>query len=203
MLTRVVVADERAEAPALSPRYQAGEEGEVAIGSDAASLHRKRDHLLALATHPDHWCEPGDTVSFEPPPPESLPLLFKPGSGLAGEVDLSVRRYLKKRRLTLVGGIRSEAALNELRERFAPAEIRWLDAEPGSRLNLDPLTGLNAGSDVVYCLTGHIGHETSIKAKQCCRSRGLELRKVAKASEVSADLCRRHGGRAGSEDSSA
>jgi hypothetical protein len=92
-----------------------------------------------------------------------------------------------------VGGVPSEQVEAELNERFAPKEIRWLGSEPGSRLNLDALDGLQFRVDVVYCVAGHIGHDGSVKAKKCCRKRGLELRKVGDAKQIADDLCRRHG----------
>jgi len=104
-----------------------------------------------------------------------------------------VRKFLRERRLTIVGGVRNEQVLNDLNVRFTPKEVRWLDAEPGTRLNLDGLTGLRARVDVVYCVTGHIGHDGSTKARQCCRKRGIEIRKVEKPREILEDLRRRHG----------
>jgi hypothetical protein len=92
-----------------------------------------------------------------------------------------------------VGGVLSDNVVENLKERFTPKEIRWFDAEPGSQLNLDGLLGLQSRVDVVYCVTGHIGHDESIKAKQCCRKRGVEIRKVEKAGEIADDLCQRYG----------
>lgn len=176
--------------PALVPKYQAHEMGEAAIGTDAAALHETG--LLGLASAEEHWVEPSESVFFEPPPPVSLQLLFEPGGALGGESDAAVRRFLRQRRLTIVGGIADDRILSELQDRFCPKELRWFGAEPGSRLNLDGLLGLQARADVVYCITGHIGHDGSIKAKQCCKKRGVEMRKVANANDIAEDLCRRH-----------
>jgi hypothetical protein len=191
MLGQALGGDTQDPPPSLTPRYLGHDEGEAAIGSDAAALHQLR--LLALATAEAHWEKPEKIVVFNPPPPESLSLLFEPSQQVSGEVDHAVHRFLKKRRITVVGGIRSDNVVAELNDRFTPQEIRWFDTEPGSRLNLDGLLGLQSRVDVVYCVTGHIGHDESIKAKKCCRKRGVEIRKVEKASEIADDLCRRHG----------
>lgn len=192
MLSQVLSAELNSPTPTLTPRYLAHEQGEAAIGADAAALHDSP--LLGLATAKEHWQEDSERVVFEPPPPHSLGLLFEPGRQLAEEIDGAVSRFLRTRRLTIVGGIQNDQIVGDLSKRFAPKEVRWLDAEPGSRLNLDGLTGLQARVDIVYCVAGHIGHDGSIKAKQCCRKRGVELRKVSKASEIAEDLRRRHGG---------
>src|SRR4029077_10231180 len=141
----------------------------------------------------EHWVASSDSVNLDPPPPECVSLLFEPKAPLKEESERAVRAYFKRRRLTIVGGIPNDALVKELEERFQPKEIRWLGAEPGSKPNLDSLFGLQARVDVVYCVTGHIGHDGSNKAKQCCGKRGIELRKVSKSSQISDDLCRRHG----------
>jgi hypothetical protein len=188
LLKQVAAADIQPPAPRLSPNHRAQEES---IGADVAALHSSP--ILGLATAEEYWAEVSDSVTFDPPPPESLELLFEPGAKVAGEEDLAVRRFLKERRLTIVGGIRNERVLNDLATRFSPREVQWLDAEPGTRLNLDGLTGLHARNDVVYCVAGHIGHDGSIKARQCCRKRGIEIRKVERPKEILEDLRRRHG----------
>jgi hypothetical protein len=190
LLKQVAAAETRHPPPRLSPRHQP-DGGEEAIGMDAAALHESP--ILGLATAKEHWDSVAESVMFEPPPPESLTLLFEPGASLPDEEDLAVRRFLKDRRVTIVGGVRDEQVLNDLTTRFQPKEVRWFGAEPGPRLNLDGLTGLHARFDVVYCVTGHIGHEGSIKAKKCCRKRGIEMRKVSKAGEIVNDLLCHHG----------
>lgn len=191
MLGQALAAEIKDPPPSLTPQYQANQEGEAAIGADLAALHQSA--LLGLATAREHWAVSSDCVQLDPPPPECVPLIFDPLAPLQEESERAVKTYFKKRRLTIVGGIPNDALIDELKGRFQPREIRWLGAEPGSNLNLDSLSGLQARIDVVYCITGHIGHDGSTKAKQCCSKRGIELRKVSKSSEIADDLCRRHG----------
>lgn len=167
--------------------------GEQAISLDAFVLHR--DELYGLATACEHWSEQVDTLRFEPPPPESLELFFKPGNRTPQEVDRSVARYFSGRRLTIVGGVPADRILNEIENRFGihRRDIRWIGSEPGARLNLSSLDGLRARVDVVYCITGHIGHDGSTKAKKCCGKRGVRMRKVHDSGDIVDDLCARHG----------
>lgn len=191
MLGQALAAEIKGPSPRLTPRYQANDEGEAAISADIAALHDSP--LIGLATAREHWGAESDTIKLDPPPPASVYLLLEPEERLAVEIDQGVKLFLEKRRLTIVGGVPNEQVVEGLNRRFGPKEIRWLGAEPGSRLNVDPLAGLQARTDVVYCVTSHIGHDGSTRAKQCCGKRGVELRKVSKASDIADDLCRRHG----------
>ncbi len=196
MLHRVSVAEEsnyEFTPPSLSPSYRAHPMGERAIGSDAVALHQSG--LCGMATDTEHWEEEVNTLRFDPPPPESLELLFEPGSRTAEEADRSVAGYLADRRLTIVGGVPAEQVYVQLEHRFEVGRksIRWIGAEPGARLNLNALDGLQARSDIVYCVTGRIGHDGSTKAKKCCRKRGLKLREVERGNDIVDDLYQRHG----------
>lgn len=178
--------------PKLKPGYLPHAAGARTIGSDAAKLHHD-EGLIGVATDPTHWEESCEKVGFSPPPPSYLSLLFEPLGLLPQEEDRAVAEHLQHRRVTIIGGIQSDQLFKELQARFEPKEIRWFGSEPGSRLNLDGLEGLQARVDVVYCITSHIGHDGSIKARKCCRKRGVELRTVVNPKEIATDLCRRHG----------
>lgn len=191
MLGQALAAEKIDNVPTLSPRYVPGDEGEAAIGSDAASLHQTP--LLGLATAEEHWEEVSDRIAFCPPPPELLHLLFHPGAKVDTERDNAVRALLGEKRITIVGGIYNDRLHDELMQQFQPKAIRWLPAERGTRLNLDALDGLQARSDIVYCVTGHIAHAGSTKAQQRCRKRGVEMRKVPNAGDIPEDLRRRYG----------
>lgn len=193
ILGQALVADVEPPAATLSPDYGVSEEAANAIALDAAALHTQG--LVALATAEGHWSQAGPAVRLIPPPPAELELLFTPKGRLAGDTDRAVARHLRTRRVTIVGGVPSGRIRADLANRFSPAQIRWYGSEPGSNLNLDPLEGLDARVDIVYCVTGHIGHAGSIKADKCCHRRGVRLRKVERASEIIPDLRNRHGRR--------
>ena len=142
----------------VRPAYLGPSGGDEAISQDAEVLHTRG--LIGLATLEIHWAEPADAVSFDPPPPASLPFAIEPHQRLPGEVDHAVATHLQGRRITIVGGEPSQSALATLVEQFdlSSPQLRWIGSEKGQRLNLDPLDGLQAGVDIVYCITGHIGH---------------------------------------------
>lgn len=197
MLKQVAVPSEDVKPPnpppSLMPPYRAHPMGEMAISVDAFALYR--DELYGVATDIEHWGEQVNTLRFEPPPPESLEMFFKPGGRTLQEIDRSVEQYLSGRRLTIVGGIPADRILAEIENRFGidRCDIRWIGSEPGARLNLSSLDGLRARVDVVYCITGHIGHDGSTKAKKCCRKRGIRMRKINDGNDILDDLCARHG----------
>jgi hypothetical protein len=186
--------DEPEKTPILDPNYRLDAAAALAIAHDAVRYY---DHgLVGLATDTAHWDREADELRFEPPPPESIALLFTPNRRLPQERERAVTRYLRDRRITIVGGEPSPHIVAALSERFAipQRKIRWVGCNPGERLNLDSLDGLQASVDVVYCVTGHIGHAGSTKARKRCRKRGTQLREVEHANDIAEDLVKRHGG---------
>jgi hypothetical protein len=170
--------------PSITPKHRDGELPEEAIAYDAASL--ASDDLLGLATDESHWRPAGDVLIFNPPPPDSLPLVFDPNAELEVEMDRAVAAGLRGRRITIVGGVYRAKTVSDLCKRYSLAEtsVRWLPSEPGSHITLDALDGLSADRDVVYCVTGHISHAESISAKKRCRKRGIKAHAVEDSPEI-------------------
>jgi hypothetical protein len=179
--------------PTFDPTYTGGDDAAVAIGWDAIGLHRRG--LLGIATSSANWSREASSISFDPPPPQRVDLALEPKQTMPAEIDIAVTQYLRHRRLTIVGGIPSQHIINEICGRFgvSRSKIEWIGSEPGTRPNLAPLDGLQAKVDVVYLVTGHIGHDGSTKAKQCCRKRGTLIREIRHGNDLAADLCQRHG----------
>lgn len=182
-----------ADTPSLDPDYVADDDAGVAISWDAVGLHRRG--LLGIATSGANWSRPVSSVSFDPPPPQQVDLAFQPKQEMPAEIDIAVTRYLSRRRLTIVGGIPSQHIIDQIRTRFgvSSSKIEWIGSEPGARMNLAPLEGLQAKIDVVYVVTGHIGHDGSSKARKCCRKRGMQAREIEHGNDLVIDLCQRHG----------
>lgn len=179
--------------PTLSPRHQGGELVEEAIGHDAA--HLASPDLVAIATSAGHWVPPAEVVAFDPPPPDTLPLVFEPTDRLDVEIDIAVAAALGGRRLTIVGGVLDDRLISALCTRFdLPAErVRWFESQPGSRVNLKPLDGLQPDRDVVFCVVGHIGHPESTKVDNVCSKRGIESQHVADSRDIIGRLRDRYG----------
>jgi hypothetical protein len=195
LLSKVLTSDAARPVPppAIQPEHQRYSPAGAAIATDAAML--RKETLLGLASAPDHWPEGSEAVSFDPSPPKPLDLLFDACATTPAEVDHNVGFYLSKRRLTIVGGVHSDNLIARLNEHFLleVGAIRWFQCEPGKGHNLDPLDGLQARVDVVYCVTGHIAHDGRDKARSWCEKRGIELRYVERPNQILDDLRRRHG----------
>lgn len=197
ILQQVLSRDDESEVasiPTMTPSYRRDPAAAEAIAKDAVELHR--EDLIGLATHPGHWASDATEVTFDPPPPDHLPFLGTPGQRLALERDLGVATYLAERRITILGGEPSPYVLKKISKRFKvpEREIRWVGCDSGERINLDCLNGIRAQVDVVYCVTGHISHSGSSKARKQCVKRGCQLREVEHGSDIPDDLARRHGG---------
>lgn len=187
-------ASEPESVPAMTPSYRLDPVAANAIARDAVGLHR--EGVIGVATHSSYWDADAAVVTFDPPPPDHLPLISRPRQRLATERDLDVATYLAKRRITILGGEPSPHVLKKISNRFkiSQREIRWVGCDSGERINLDCLDGIQAQVDVVYCVTGHISHAGSNKARKQCVKRGCQLREVEHGSDIPDDLARRHGG---------
>jgi hypothetical protein len=179
--------------PTLRPAYVADRRAAPAIGCDAANL--EDEGLIGLATSAEHWSEPANAIAVAPPPPAELFVALVPKQQLACERNAAVASHLCNKRLTIIGGLRDPALLEAWCERFQidVDQVRWLEAEKGHRLSLEALNGLRATVDIVYCVTGRIGHAGSTSARKKCVKRGIEMRCIAQANAVADDLVDRHG----------
>ena len=179
--------------PTLSPHHTRGDLVEEAIGHDAAAL--ASPELIALATSDDFWSPPQTSVTFDPPPPDQLPLSFDPSARLQPEVDVTVSEFLVGRRVTIIGGTANDHFLADLGDVFdlVNSDVRWIASEPGKGVKLDFLEGLRPDRDVVFCVVGHIGHPESIKVEQACTRRGVPLHSVDDLRDIIERLRARYG----------
>jgi hypothetical protein len=170
--------------PSLRPRHIAGGLVEEAIALDAAMLHDAP--LRAIASSHAHWAEASDTVAFNPPPPDRLPILFEPGERLAAEVDDDVSAALRGRRVTIIGGRESPLVLGDLSGRFGVSanETRWIEADGNKRMQLELLNAVRPDRDIVFCVTGYISHADSQKVIGLTQRRGVVTRCVEKRREI-------------------
>jgi hypothetical protein len=173
--------------PSISPAHRGGTLVEESIAEDATNLARG-DGLTGLASHPDNWettADP-DSVCFDPPPPESLPMAMTPGEALPAERDERVTTYLKTRRVTLIGGRGTGTVETVLEQSFrlAASRLRWIPGERNTLLNLAPLAGVRADRDVVIVITNFVGHPERLKVAARCNARGVVMHLVTDQGEV-------------------
>lgn len=170
--------------PSLRPRHAAAGLVEEAIALDAALLHDTP--LRAIASSASRWTETSDTVVFDPPPPERLPILVEPHQRLAVEIDDDVATALRGRRVTIVGGRESQLVTGDLSGRFGiPAsQTRWVEVDGKKRLQLELLNAVRPDRDLVFCVTGYISHADSEKVIALTRRRGVATLCVEKRREI-------------------
>lgn len=185
LLTRVapLPPDEASEGVAdhFVPAYVRDSGLGTALAFDVAEQHECG--LLGAATTAAHWSEPATVVAVKPGPPDAINLALDPHVVLPGEEDRLIQRALGNRRITLVGG-RPVARISEDLESSFLVSVRWIEVETGREPNLEPLRGIRPEADVVFCITGHIGHAASEKALRIAKRRGVLAVCVEKASEV-------------------
>jgi hypothetical protein len=182
LLARVQLARDDAEPiaaiPLLTPRHRRGKLIEEAIGHDAATLYMPA--LLGLATDLDYWEPVADTLGFDPPPPDLLPLVTDATQVLDRERDHAVAAFLHGRRIIIVGDKPQGDLVASISRQYEldVDQIRWIASEPGKRINLDSLSSLEPDTAVVVCIKGFIGHPKSESVEAKCRARGIIARSV-------------------------
>lgn len=181
------------DAPTLDPPYSGPVEAGSSVGRDAAALHD--NGLVGLATNTAHWHRTSDTVRFNPPPPELLPFILEPRQRLAEERDIAVSLALSGRQIKIIGGLFSQNLIQTLEARFLveAEQVEWRVADKNQNVNLDLLTGLQSSVDVVFCVTGHIGHDTWEATRRQCRRRGVKLHEVRRVNEIADHLSHQYG----------
>ncbi len=170
--------------PALHPRHAADDLVAEAIALDAALLYDTP--IRAIASSVSHWIEAADAVTFDPPPPERLPILVEPHQRLAAEIDDDIATALFGHRVTIVGGRASPLILSELSERFRlpTNQTRWVEVDGNKRLNLELLNAVRPDHDIVFCVTGYVSHADSEKVMALTRRRGVVTRCIEKRREI-------------------
>lgn len=172
--------------PAVNPPHSGGEMVEEAIGEDAASL--VGDGLIGLASYGYNWRTvvfPSE-VTFDPPPPESLPLVLNPNDGLEAERDENTAEYLRERRITLVGGWGADRVEQALEQRFGlkASQIRWIHGDKTKRPKLDPLDAVRWDRDMVVVVKNYLGHSDSEGVAQRCKKSDVEMHVVEDQNQV-------------------
>lgn len=188
MLVTDGVSDRERPAPVFNPAYVRDEKLGPAIARDVAT--QGQGPMLGAATHPTHWERDVDLVQVVPGPPDRLLLVREPGIAVGAEVDYAVANRLERRRITIVGDRPRQSVCDELCDRFAISyeQIRWIESEPGSEPETDRLKGMNGQRDVVFCVTGKIGHAGRDKTLRIARGCGVRVVCVENASSIASQL---------------
>ncbi len=179
--------------PALDPEYVLDGEFGSAFALDIGE-HGGDQLLGAASTHP-HWARPAEVVKVTPPPPSEVQLIVNPGQKLLAEQTYLVRRELRRKRVTIIGGKETKHVIEAICDLCSVDEnnLRWVEAEPEKNPNLDCLLGVRVENDVVVCITGAIGHSDSATVIRRCRRGGMEPILVEKRSDIERAIRLRYG----------
>lgn len=185
ILTSITSASFRDLEVTFDIEYAGAREAETALRRDVPL------DPMALASAPELWRRPAKALRCAPPPPESVQVVFEPNVGLEAEAVARAREWMTGRRLRLVGGQRDAAILARLADDFqiAYGNIEWLECE---RHKKPPVArrwgGLDPDRDIAICITGRVGHDTSLAAAKCARAANVHYLEVETANEIPARL---------------
>ena len=179
---------------ASDPRYVKDGTIEVSLRADIAEQHELG--LTGTATSHEHWSKPATELQLSPGPPKQVAIVTAPGTVSDTERDRWVSRRISKYRLTIVGGVAKETVYKELKSNFGMdgSEVRWIETEKSRGAPLDRLKGMQAESDIVFCVTGWIGHAESQKVVELSAKCGVKCVCVEKRSGIIDGLREHFGG---------
>lgn len=173
------------------PPYVRDARIDSAIKADIAEQHDLG--LAGTGTSAEHWAQDAAHAEILPGPPTELALITAPGAASERERDLRVAWRLVDYRLTIVGGLAKETVYKDLKRKFEvdSTAVRWIETEKSAEPPLNRLKGMQPGSDIVFCVTGWLGHAESHKVVKLTRKCGVKCVCVEKRSEI-VDELRRH-----------
>lgn len=125
--------------------------------------------VSALATAEGHWVgAEARSITVSPGPPEFIELCYKPDEELRSEGEESLRKYYEGKRIHIVGGQVDENIKSKILARLSMSQedLLWLPCEKAKPpRNLDRRwASLDPYRDITMCITGRVGHATSIVA---------------------------------------
>ena len=170
------------------PPYTRDRHIEAAIRGDIAEQHDLG--LTGAATAHEHWSRPANEAKLVPGPPTELALISTPGTTSDAERNLRVAQRMTRYRLTIVGGLAKQTIYRDLKQYFGveSTEVRWIETERSREPPLNRLKGMQPESDIVFCVTGWIGHAESQKVIELSRKCGVKCVPVRRRSEIIDEL---------------
>ncbi|MEV4207555.1 hypothetical protein [Nocardia salmonicida] len=191
MLTsRVLECDASTEDRETAPDYLGKEEERIALIRD--SISSASGDVIGIASASDNWAKSADFVVFNPSPPQPLALCMWPGLELVEEKNELVRLRLEGYRLHIVGAKKMGRTIEHITEKTGiPARsVSWIESEKSQKpRNLDSRwSGLAVGRDITVCVTGRIGHESSIKAQEIAKKAGVPYLPIENVNDIAKEV---------------
>jgi hypothetical protein len=182
MLSSVYAPTREARPLTFTPRYKGSDGAEAALGRDVSS------GVDAVGSSADHWTGQGVHRAWcHPPPPESVELVFVPGMALAAEVTDDARRWFRGRLVKIVGGQPDQRVMSRMEAELGirVGAIDWFACERHKKPPIGKRwQAMDPGRHVGVCITGRVGHDTSIAAQKRARATGIPYLEVETAGQL-------------------
>jgi len=185
LLGRVRPGESAGSPKAFEPEYAGDEICGIALAMDVSCF----PDSYAIASCLDCWGElENDTIRVTPSPPRELEVFFEPNKELRTERSLRIKKYYSDKRIHIVGGAEDTGIKNQIINQLGVLEknISW----DGSELKQRPRDiekrwhELRPERDIVVCLTGRIGHATSIVAEVAAKKQNVVYLEARKSSNI-------------------
>ena len=172
-----------ASARSFDPAYLGSAAEARALGCDVAGLALD-DAGVGIASDPGHWSARVADVICSPPPPDVAVLCFIPNEAVAAEQRDRVRQGARAMRILIVGKQREPRIVQRIYDEISPRDVTWLPCENHKPPRLSRLNSISGSDTVVVCVTGGVGHATSLKLREITLGADAIYREVERASEI-------------------
>ncbi len=159
----------------FTPEYAGSAEISLALQLDLSGT--AGTPICAVATSDSHW-RGGieETLRLNPPPPSDVEMCCVAGAELRAESRAKIQNFFAGKRLHIVGGQVDSRVITALCDRLAldPGDIEWLPCEKSKppRDLEKRWSKLDPARDLTVCITGRVGHATSMLAAKAARKSG-------------------------------
>ncbi|MFC7456240.1 hypothetical protein ACFQS2_03445 [Brachybacterium sp. GCM10030267] len=157
--------------PIRNPEYLSGEAVTESIANELTLA--SRDAGRAFATDRGHWSDEPRLIELVDG--SMVSGITSGEERTAAECRATVEIFFSNLTVFVVGGKVVPPFLRELEQLGIDASrVRWVELQKGTSVKVidQKLAGVRAGSHVVACLTGKLGHDGSGKAKAISVKRG-------------------------------
>ncbi|WP_161958269.1 hypothetical protein [Arthrobacter sp. H-02-3] len=139
-----------------------------------------------MGTDSTFWESDVVEIGCAPPPPGSIALHFRPGLPTPQERREVMAKWFASRKILAVGGQADRHIKQSIFDNLgvSPDNFSWISSEYNKKASNvgSVIKGLQAGSSIVVCITGKVGHSTSRSVEVACRKGSIAYNYVEFAS---------------------
>ncbi|WP_280361138.1 hypothetical protein [Nocardia wallacei] len=186
----MIDGDARVELRETDPGYRGTDLEKDALIHDVTST--VYSGVAGIASSSSSWERLSQSVTFLPPSPASLSLCFEANVSLLAERADFVKEFYDGRHIHIVGGKRLDPVIGQILKvtGLGRKSISWIEAERTKKpRDLDKRWAhLNSGRDVAVCVTGRIGHASSLAAATAARKALVPYIPIESANDIAMEL---------------